>query len=89
MSHATQSMSGPLECCSGSILFDLRQCFDRVTLDNIQFALLEHSILFFHCLWLHQYGAPRVLSAAGATVGWIKPLAGITAGCPLATDVIQ
>ena len=74
----------------GSSLFDLRQCFDRVTLGNLQFASLDHSFPpSLSSVALHQYGAPRVLSAACVTVGWIKPLSGITAGCPLATDVIQ
>ena len=73
----------------GGILFDLRQCFDRVALGNLQFALLEHSFPpSLSSVALHQYAAPRILSAAGATAGWIKPLSGITAGCPLATDVI-
>ena len=34
-----------------SILFDLRQCFDRVALGNLQFALFEHSFPRLCPLW--------------------------------------
>lgn len=74
----------------GQLLFDCRQCYERVPLQVAAGAAAAESFPGrLARVALKQYAAPRALRHAGALSNWTLCRRGLVAGCGLAGDLLR